>query len=260
MNVSVRVVRPAFLVSIILAAACATEPIPIGRPGRLTARPGPRVSTAPAPGEARLGLGGDKRDGTVYVPTPLRDDNKYPVLLLLHGAGGAGERIERRLQSLADDFGFIIVAPDSRGPTWDATRGGLGADVEFIDRVMRDVLARYPIDQSRIAIGGFSDGASYALTLGVINGDLFTHIIAFSPGYIATDYANGHPEIFVAHGMGDEILDIERTSRILVPGLRRSGFRVVYREFDGAHTISPEIAREAMLWWLSGAAPRGGAG
>ncbi len=250
-------VRPAFLVTV-LAAACATEPLPVGSPGRLASRPGPRVSSAPPPGEARLGLG-DTRDGTVYVPSPPRDDNKYPVLLLLHGAGGIGERIERRLQSLADDFGFIIVAPDSRGHTWDASRGGLGPDVEFIDRVLRDVFARYPIDQSRIAIGGFSDGASYALTLGIINGDLFTHVVAFSPGSVATEMANGHPQIFVSHGSGDEILGIERTSRVLVPGLRRNGFRVVYREFDGGHTIPPEIAREAMLWWLSGAAPRGAA-
>ncbi len=31
---------------------------------------------------------------------------------------------------------------------------------------------------------GFSDGASYALSLGVPNGDLFTHIVAFSPGFM----------------------------------------------------------------------------
>ena len=31
---------------------------------------------------------------------------------------------------------------------------------------------------------GFSDGASYALSLGAANGDLFTHIAAFSPGFM----------------------------------------------------------------------------
>jgi len=32
---------------------------------------------------------------------------------------------------------------------------------------------------------GFSDGASYALSVGITNGDLFTHVIAFSPGFVA---------------------------------------------------------------------------
>ena len=163
------------------------------------------------------------------------------------------------MQSLADDFGIIIVAPDSRGETWDSSRGGLGPDVEFIDRVLHHVFAHYPIDPQRIAIAGFSDGASYALTLGIINGDLFTHIIAFSPGYVATNYANGHPQIFVSHGNQDEILDVEKTSRFIVPGLQRNGFHVTYREFNGPHTVPPEIAREAMVWWLSGAAPHGAA-
>jgi len=243
---------------IVLLAACATEPIPAQRPGRLTARPWARVTTAPAPGETHLGFGG-KRDGSVYVPSPPRDDNKYPLMLLLHGAGGVGERIERRMQTLADDFGVIIVAPDSRGVTWDSSSGSMGPDVEFVDRVLREMFMHYPIDPSKIAIAGFSDGASYALTLGIINGDLFSHIIAFSPGYVAATYGHGHPQIFISHGSRDEILPLEKTSNIIVPGLRRNGLRVTYREFDGPHTVPPEIAREAMLWWLSGASPRGGA-
>lgn len=243
---------------IVLVAACATEPIPARKPGRLTARPAARATTIPPPGETPLGIG-DARDGRVYVPSPPRDDNKYPLMLLLHGAGGQGERIERKMQTLADDFGVILLAPDSRGQTWDASRGGLGPDVEFIDRALRQLFMRYPIDDSRIAIAGFSDGASYALTLGIINGDLFTHIIAFSPGYVATAYGTGRPQIFVSHGTADEILPIDRTSGIIVPGLRRNGFRITYREFDGPHTVPPEVAREAMLWWLSGALPRGAA-
>lgn len=249
---------PICLAALATLAACATEPVPAQKPGRLTARPASRITTVPAAGEKPIGLGAE-RDGRVYVPSPLRDDNKYPLMLLLHGAGGAGERIERKLQTLADDFGFIILAPDSRGETWDAAGGRLGPDVEFIDRSLREVFLRYPIDDSRIAVAGFSDGASYALTLGIINGDLFSHIIAFSPGYVATSYGTGRAQIFISHGTQDEILPIDRTSGIIVPGLRRNGFRITYREFDGPHTMPPEVMREAMLWWFSGAAPRGGA-
>src|SRR5205807_5226 len=146
---------------------------PAALPGRLTARVRPATSEVADIGERRLGFGAS-RDGTLYVPRQIRA--AYPLLLLLHGAHGAGERIAHRLRDLADDFGFIIVAPDSREETWDATRGRLGPDVLFIDRALRDVFRRYPVDAGRVAISGFSDGASYALTLGVMNGDLFTHI------------------------------------------------------------------------------------
>jgi phospholipase/carboxylesterase len=234
------------LVAALLTAACATE---VARPGRLTARPHANAAVIAARGELPLGLGDARRDGRIYVPAPPRA--KYPVLLLLHGATGRGERIERRLQGLADEFGFIIVAPDSRGISWDIRDGAFGPDVTFIDRVLSDVFARYPVDTAHLGIAGFSDGASYALTLGIINGDLFTHVIAFSPGFIAADYGYGKPPIFISHGTQDEILDFEQTSKIFVPGLRRNGFQVRFRQFDGPHTIPPEVAKEAIQWWLA---------
>jgi phospholipase/carboxylesterase len=240
-------VRFAIVVSAGLLAACAeTTPAP-ARLGRLTSRPRAQISGSRASGEARLGIGG-ARDGRIYVPRQARD--KYPVMLLLHGAGGVGERIERRFQELSDGFGFIIVAPDSRGRSWDVIDEKLGPDVNFIDRALGDLFARYPVDAAHVAVAGFSDGASYALTLGVMNGDLFTHIIAFSPGFTAATYLQGSPHIFVSHGTEDEILSAERTGTVLVPGLRRNGFRVEYREFEGPHTVPPEVAREAMEWWL----------
>ena len=242
--------RFALVISAALLAGCVA--FEDKRPGRLTARPHAPASAITLRGELPLGAGGE-RDGRIFVPT--RGRASYPLMLLLHGATGSGERIERRLQGLAEELGFIIVAPDSRGMTWDHdTRG---TDVAFIDRALQDVFARYPIDTSHVAIAGFSDGASYALTLGIINGDLFTHVIAFSPGYIATEYFHGQPPIFISHGTEDEILDIDQTSRIFVPGLRRDGFRVIFRTFAGPHTVPPEVAREAMRWWLTGAAPRG---
>lgn len=61
-------------------------------------------------------------------------------------------------------------------------RSGFGPDVLYLNKALHHVFNRYSIDPSRLAVAGFSDGASYALSLGVANGDLFSHIIAFSPG------------------------------------------------------------------------------
>ena len=105
------------------------------------------------------------------------------------------------------------------------------------------------VDPARIGIGGFSDGASYALSLGVANGDLFTHVLAFSPGFIAPAVRRGKPRIFISHGTRDEVLPIDRTSRTIVPDLERRGYDVRYREFNGPHTVPADLAREAFGWF-----------
>jgi len=59
----------------------------------------------------------------------------------------------------------------------------------------------------------------------------------------------GSPRIFVSHGTHDGVLPIDRCSRRIVPELERGGYDVFYREFDGGHTILPEIASEAVGWF-----------
>ncbi len=150
------------------------------------------------------------------------------------------------LMPLADSAGLILLAPASRQKTWDIIFGQYGPDIAFIDTALEKVFSRYAIDYARIAVGGFSDGASYALSIGITNGDLFTHVIAFSPGFMAPARQKGEPRLFISHGTQDQVLPIDRCSRKLVPQLQRAGYDVLYREFDGPHTLPPAIARSAL--------------
>jgi phospholipase/carboxylesterase len=172
-----------------------------------------------------------------------------PLALLLHGAGGSAESGIQLLQPLAEAAGLLLLAPASRRTTWDVISGGYGPDVELIDRALAEVFTSFPVDPSSLAIGGFSDGASYALSLGLTNGDLFSHIIAFSPGFVAPAQPAGTPHIFVSHGTHDTVLPIDHCSRRIVPRLKRAGYAVTYREFDGPHTVPVQIAREAITWY-----------
>ena len=229
-----------------LLAHCAEQQSASARtaPGRLVARPHAPRSTR-KPGLTRLGMGVD-RDGFVYVPR----GGPLPLIVMLHGATGAATRVIDRYKADADELGFIILAPDSRDTTWDRVHGEFDADVRFIDRALEHVFNEHPVDPKRIAVGGFSDGASYALSLGITNGDLFTHVLAFSPGFAAPAEQHGLPRFFIAHGTEDEILPIERTSRRLVPRLREAGYTVEYEEFDGPHTVPHEVARRGFSWFL----------
>lgn len=216
------------------------------RSGRLTARPrvgGPAPAT---PMAMRLGLA-PTRDGALYVPAGATAP--VPLVVLLHGAGGDAEGIFRRLGWLADSVGFAILVPDSRGPTWDAIRGTYGPDVEYIDRALGVAFERVAVDSARVIVAGFSDGASYALALGRINGDLFTRVVAFSPGFVPR--GTGHakrPAVFITHGDADRILPFESTSEHIAPVLIRAGHDVTMRTFAGGHTIPPDLALEAFRW------------
>jgi phospholipase/carboxylesterase len=223
--------------------------------GRLAARPR-RVKSAGPAGLLPLKLEGG-RDGFVYVPEGVSAERPAPLILLLHGAGGDARHTVALLQHLADKSGLVLLVPDSRGQTWDVITGGYGPDVAYIERALAQTFGRYDIDPERVAIGGFSDGASYALSLGATNGDLFTHVVAFSPGFMAPASQHGSPALYISHGTRDRVLPIDVCSRKIVPRVERAGYRVRYREFDGPHTVPPDIAAEAVEWFLKGAAVGG---
>jgi len=221
---------------------------PSARTGaRLRARPQPRISERASPGVLPLDLA-EGRDGLVYVPRGYRPDRPAPLVLALHGSGDDAEEGLGLLSKLADGAGLLLVAPASRRHTWDLVLDGFGPDVEFIDEALTQTFEHFAVDPAFVAIAGFSDGASYALSLGLTNGDLFRQVIAFSGGRLAPTARHGRPRVFVSHGTEDEVLAIDESSRRFVPRLRHAGYRVRYREFDGPHTVPPEIAREAVAW------------
>jgi phospholipase/carboxylesterase len=175
-------------------------------------------------------------------------------VLLLHGAGEDARDGLALLRGEADEAGLMLLALTSRDYTWDfiARRGRFGPDVAAIDLALEEMFSRYAVDPSRVAVGGYSDGASYALSLGLASGDLFTHVMAFSPGFLAPAGQVGSPRIFVSHGTRDGWLPIESCSRRIVPRLEGAGYEVSYREFDGPHVVPPGIGREATGWFTRG--------
>lgn len=217
---------------------------------RLTSRPHLPVEKA-STGLTRLTLAGG-RQALLYVPSSYRPAHPAPLLVLLHGATQSAELWTRSDQffRLADEMGIVLLMPNSVGNSWDLMRGGYGPDVVRLDTSLAQVFRRCSIDPNRIALGGFSDGASYALSLGAGNGDLFSALIAWSPGYFMPASRQGSPRVFMAHGTRDRILPIDQTSRQLRPQLESKGYRVTYQEFDGGHAVRQEDVQSALTWFL----------
>lgn len=217
--------------------------------GIITARPSAKVSGGPK-GLHPLRLGAE-RDGLIYVPEVYHSSRPAPLVLMLHGAGSNAHDAIQPFRRQADERGLVLVAPDARQGAWDLLDGGFGADVDFIDHALVRAFELCAADPAHIAIEGFSDGASYALSLGLRNAELFTHVIAFSPGFMTIPPATGKPKVFISHGSADVILPATRCSHRIVERLERDRYDVTFVEFAGGHSVPAEIAGLAAAWLSS---------
>src|SRR5205085_195037 len=178
-------------------------------PAVLTAHPSAIGPSLPA-GETSL------VNGAVAYRPAKAPAGPLPVLVLLHGAGGYPPGFLQKMEPAADRLGIILVAPRSVGKTWDLVENMAagddpwrGADAHRVDQVLADLFKRSAVDPSRVVLLGFSDGASYGLSLGVSNPKLFSTVIALSPGMWAPPRRVDHTQrVFIAHGRQDRVLPL----------------------------------------------------
>jgi phospholipase/carboxylesterase len=238
-----------------LNVACRRSWIGLSNDGKLSARPTTLDKSLPHPSplgtssvgrQISLGLDRD-RDAILQLPKSSVDA-PLPLLVFLHGATQSAEDMFWYLDSAPDDTGVAILAPNSRQTTWDAITDSFGPDVQFLNSAMEKVFRMVAIDPARVAIGGFSDGATYAISLGLINGNLFSRVTAFSPGFVVEGALEGKPSFYISHGTRDQILPIDRCGRRIAADLKSRGYQVTFREFDGRHEIPKEVMLEGLQW------------
>jgi phospholipase/carboxylesterase len=213
--------------------------------GRLTARPG----TAPQPPAPRAGeitpLGMDSRDAFLYAPANFSPRSALPLVVVLHGSGDSGRYMAEALASVADKHGVLLLAPSSRGHTWDVHHAPACDDTLFIDRALAKTFAAATIDARRIALMGLSDGAAFTLSLGLANGDFFSDVQSFSASTFHVPSTIGKPRLFVSHGRHDDIIPFSTGQRI-ADTLKDAGYDVMFRPFDGGHEM-PKDGLDAAL-------------
>jgi phospholipase/carboxylesterase len=212
-------------------------------PARIEARPGTSARDC-APGLYTLKLG-PGRTASMRV-TPASRPGRKALLLALHGAGGSSVDGLWAFRGALASPNVVVVAPESESRIWNPF---YGSDRNSIDRALARAFARCRIDPRRIAIGGFSDGAGNALTLGVLNGDLFRAVIALAPGDMLFKPSIGKPRIYIAHGTSDTVIPIGQ-SRAIAQTLRRRGYAVTYRTFSGGHVVPDALSRASVRWFL----------
>lgn len=220
---------------------------------RLRARPhDPRkVTRTLAPGVTRQAIG--ETEVVAYLPATALEKPTIPLMVFLHGANRGVDTLLERLRPLADAQGVMLFLPYAVIGTWDAIRFIFGPDVQAIDESLRWLFGATPIARERLTLAGFSDGATYSLALGRANGDLFTRLAAFSPGFLIPVETTKRPPILISHGRADQVLPFENARDRIVPALEKAGYSVDFRPFDGPHTVPLAVAEEEIA--RLGAAP-----
>ena len=103
--------------------------------------------------------GKGKLNYLIYTPSEMSKDEKYPLILFLHGAGERGDDLEKvKRHGIAKIFDgnvnykAIAVSPQCpEGKTWNS-------QTETLYELIQDIVAQYPIDENAITITGLSMG------------------------------------------------------------------------------------------------------
>jgi len=233
----------------LVACSDGTEPQVTLESATITARPRAFSGVAPR-GFHRFGIW-HKDDAFLYVPPSYRDDTPAPLLILLHGSGGHASNFEASLPSHVDSRGIVTLAFDSTLPTWDLIGlGGFGPDPERMNIALNYAFSKFNCDPAHIALAGFSDGGTYAISVGLANGDLFRQVIGFSAGPPQVPGVRGKPPVFMSHGTSDPVIKISIANNTKAQ-LVDAGYSVTFVEFAGGHQVPAAIADQAYDWFLA---------
>jgi polyhydroxybutyrate depolymerase len=132
--------------------------------------------------EGEIQHGGLTRTYTLHVPGSHDPRTPAPLVLVLHGGGGAGRSTERMtgFSELADRRGFIVVYPNGIDRRWNDARGVVARqdvdDVGFLTALVEHSRRTLPIDPRRVYASGISNGAMMSYRLACERSEIFAAI------------------------------------------------------------------------------------
>jgi len=195
--------------------------------------------------------------GVLLTPAVIEPGRRYPLITVFHGAGRQDEMIAKGLRDEPDRRGALFFVPRSVQPTWDLIVGGPRADLDFLEYAWDLIYRRYPVDFERRALMGYSDGASYALSIGLSNPQHFSALIAWAAGFVIVDpplVDAPPPRVYLEYGSHDELFPFEHVALPMRASLEKTGCDVTFSVDEGGrHWPSGSFSREALDWYFGAA-------
>lgn len=189
----------------------------------------------------------------LYLPDGYEEQESWPLILFLHGAGERGDDIDLvkvhgppKLASEGKDLPFIIVSPQSpKERWWQPTE---------LSALLDEIVKQHRVDEDRIYVTGLSMGGFGTWSLAFYSPDRFAAIAPICGGgeaYWARRFKNLPAWVF--HGAKDTGVPPER-SEAMVDAMKKVGGDVqltVYPEAE--HDSWTETYNNPKLyeWFLS---------
>jgi phospholipase/carboxylesterase len=200
---------------------------------------------------------------------PKKVHEKNPLLLLLHGYGSNEEDLFSFASELPDDYYVVSAqapyplmygsyawysinfdADDTKFSDLNQARQSRDLIVDFIDELTQ----KYPIDNEKITLIGFSQGAILSYAVALSYPEKVSKIVAMS-GYLNPEIAVENFEqnnfnslkIFASHGTVDQVIPVD-WARKTSPVLEKLGIAFVYKEYPVGHGVSPQNFYDFKNW------------
>lgn len=169
-------------------------------------------------GTFSMAFGGLQRTYAVHVPSNYEPDKAAPLLLLLHGRFGTGEKTlgYTQIRRFANQMGLIVVAPDGYKKSWNDGRGDTPAhrngvdDVGFLNALLDHAMRTYSVDSQRVYCAGMSNGGFMTMALLAHSGQRFAGaaiVTASVPEVGAADFLPDPPlPLLIMNGTADPLV------------------------------------------------------
>jgi phospholipase/carboxylesterase len=191
----------------------------------------------------------------------------FPTVVTLHGWGASALDLLGLAPFVADGKFLMLcpqgpmelqIGPGAVGYGWfPITMGGARPAESEIDTAVEatfafidEALDRYPIDASKLALLGFSQGGVMAYNLAIRQPKRFAALAALSSWFppeladkVADRDALQRLPTLIQHGSRDEAIDVGR-GRQSVETVRGLGIPLAYREYDCGHEITAQGIRD----------------
>jgi len=201
-------------------------------------------------------IDGHPRHYVLYVPREYKPDQRWPLIVFLHGMGERGSDglaqsevgIGRGIRLHPDRFPCLVVMPQCPDKTtW------LKA-VKDIDTCLHDTRKDYSVDDDRVYLTGLSMGAYAAWQYGAEKVKTFAGIMPICGGGKVKDAEKlARVPIWAFHGADDPTV-APKKSQEMVEAVKKAGGDVRYTEYAGTGHNSWDKAyeeKEAIKWLLN---------
>lgn len=193
----------------------------------------------------------------LLTPPQIDPSRRYPLVTVFHGAGRQDEMLVKACRGEPEARQALFLVPRSLQPTWDLIAGGQGQpDLEFLEYAWELIYRRYPIDAEKQAVVGYSDGASYALSLALSNPGFFDAALCWAAGFAMMDRnavgaENRRTRFYLEYGTADELFPFEQIALPMRENLEQAGYEVEFSVDEGGrHWPSGSFQREALDWYF----------